>query len=178
MTFWSVFFGVFTGIFVGVQTNLIIEAIKIKRINKKRIKNLKYEFKYNINKINQEFLKDADDYLNHINGNSPQSYFGKIHLTGLLKTTLNQIFSDGSIYKYFDYENIGKLQRLITDFTPQDEERINTFIENISKIDNIEKVRKVANELVTEYLKEGIEAGKNNLLTIKFKNKKKVFEGS
>ena len=176
MTFWNVFLGVFTGIFVGVQTNVIIEAIKKRMIQKEQKKHLKDEFNYNIKQINKVFLKDINDYLRHINGDSPESYFGQIHLTGLLKTTLNQMFADGSIYKHFDHENINKLQRFVTDFTPQDEERINAFLKHNRKIENKEKMREDANTLMNQYLKVAIEEGRENLLSIEFKNKKKVYE--
>ena len=71
-----------------------------------------------------------------------------------------------------------KLQRVLTDFEPQDEERLNKFIEDIRKIENVEKMREVANRLMNEYVISGIEASRENLLSIEFKNNKKVIEES
>jgi len=173
MTFWNVFFGVFAGIVAGIFINLAISAIKNYNTQKKLINNLKYEIEFNLKKIDA-FLEEFREYRKHINGKSPYDYFGIIHMTGLLKTTLEQMFSDRSIYKYFDNENIGRLQTFYSDIQPDTVKRVNDQIQEFREISYESKMVKTVNKYI-DYLEAGLRGNKENLQAVKMKRKSHIF---
>lgn len=170
MIFLDVFLGVATGIFVGVQTNLLINALRNHITYRKLKKELKFEVEFNIKKINS-FINKLKEYQEHINGKSPYEYFGEFKISGVLKTTLRQMFSDRSIYKFYDYENISRFQTFLDDFQPQTQEKINDNIQKFREIEDADKMRKLANKFI-EYLEEELKGAKNNLEAVKMKKAK------
>ena len=127
MTFCNVFFGVFSGIIAGVFIHLGVDAYRNWRIQRKTIKNLKFEIDFNIEKIDL-LLEELQKYRNKVNADSLSSYFGYFVMTQVITTTLIQMFFDRSIYKYLDYEHIGKLQIFYKFFTLEIERLINNQI--------------------------------------------------
>lgn len=161
--------GVFAGIIAGIAINLVIEALRNHRVNVKMVKNLKFEIEFNIKKIDK-YLDDLKLYREHIKGDSPNEYFQTLEFSGLLKTTLQQMFLDRSIYKLFGYEDIGRLQVFAADFQSDTLTSMKDAISTISKIQDVDKMRGVANKL-SDYLEGGLKGAKNNLEAIKIKGK-------
>lgn len=170
MTFWNVFLGVFAGIVAGIIINIAIEEIRNYKISRRMKRNLKFEIEFNIIKINS-FLADLKGYREHINGDSPYEYFETLNFSGLLKTTLQQMFSDRSVYKVFNIDNIGKLQTFMADFQPDTVASINDPIKEIRQIKDLEKMRRVSNKYF-DYLEGGLKAAKINLEMVRAKGDK------
>jgi len=170
MTFWNVFFGVFAGIIAGIAINFAIEALRNCKINRKMVKNLKFEIEFNIKKIDS-FLNDLKRYREHINSDSPYEYFGMLEFSGLLKTTLQQMFLDRSVYKLFGYEDIGRLQTFMADFQSDDVARIKDFIKEIRKLQDLDEMRKEANKF-SDYLEGPLKTAKKNLEMVRAKGDK------
>ncbi len=165
MTFWNVFFGVFAGIIAGIAINFAIEALRNYKINRKMVRNLKFEIEFNIKKIDS-FLDDLKRYRQHINSDSPYEYFGILEFSGLLKTTLQQMFLDRSVYKLFGYENIGRLQTFMADFQSGAVAMIKEIIDKFRECQDVDKMRRAANKF-SDYIEEGLKATKNNLETVR-----------
>lgn len=170
MTFWNVFFGVFAGIIAGIAINFAIEALRNCKINRKMVKNLKFEIEFNIKKIDS-FLDDFKRYRQHIDSDSPYEYFGMLKFSGLLKTTLQQMFLDRSVYKLFGYENIGRLQTFMADFQSDDVARIKGSIDKFRELKDVDEMRRVANKF-SDYIEEALKGAKNNLETVRIKGGK------
>ena len=116
MTFWNVFFGVLAGVVSGVVINLIINWIFIKNKNKNWKNNLKFEINYNIKKL-ESFTEEIVKYRNKVNGDSLDSYFGYFSLSKVLVSTINQIFDNGLVYRFFKDEDVKQLQDFLSEFT-------------------------------------------------------------
>lgn len=174
MTFWNVFFGVFAGVIAGVFITLLIDAVKKYYAQKRLISNLKFEIDFNLKKIDT-FFGELKKYREHINGESPYEYFGVFHLKGLLKTTLKQMFSDRSLYKYFDNKNIGRLQLFYEDFQPDLEISVNEEIKRFREIPDKSKMVKATNRYI-KYLEVGLTVAKENLQAVKMIRKNISFK--
>jgi len=170
MTFWNVFLGVFAGIIAGIIISLVIDEIRNYKISRKMRNNLKFEIEFNKKKIDS-FLADLEEYRKHIDGDSPYEYFGTFNFSGLLKTTLQQMFSDRSVYKVFDIENIGKLQTFMADFQSDTVARMNDSLKEFRNLQDLDKMRRVANKF-TDYIEGGLKAAKKNLEMVRAKGDK------
>lgn len=170
MTFWNVFFGVFAGIIAGIAINFAIEALRNYKINRKMVKNLKFEIEFNIKKIDS-FLDDLKRYRQHINSDSPYEYFGMLKFSGLLKTTLQQMFLDRSVYKLFGYEDIERLQIFMADFQSDDVARIEDLIKEVRKLQDLDEMRKEANKF-SDCLEGPLKTAKKNLEMVRAKGGK------
>jgi len=73
-------FGVFLGVIAGVTIALITQWINEKRKESQKVKNLKFEFGLNIDKINK-WLEENTKYRNAVNGDALNNYFGYFDLS-------------------------------------------------------------------------------------------------
>jgi len=169
MTFCSVFLGVLSGIIAGVLINIAIDAYRNWRIQRKNIKNLKFEIDFNIKKIDL-LLADIQNYRNQVNGDSLPSFFHYFVLTQVITTTLGYMFHDRSIYKCLDHEHIGTLQIFYKLFSPEMERNLNNQITwNKEHIGELGVKQKVVQQI--DALELGFKNVKKDLNTIKDKLK-------
>jgi hypothetical protein len=109
-------FGVFLGVIAGVAIAILAQWINEKVKESQKVKNLKFEFRLNIKKIDK-WLEEINKYRNAVNGDSLGSYFGYFDLSRFVTVTANDMFLKGLLYKYLDYNDIGKLQVIYSEFT-------------------------------------------------------------
>ena len=109
-------FGVFLGVIAGVTIALITQWINEKRKESQKVKNLKFEFGLNIDKINK-WLEEITKYRNAVNGDALNNYFGYFDLSRFVSVTANNMFQSGLLYKYLDHDAIGKLQVIYSEFS-------------------------------------------------------------
>lgn len=109
-------FGVFLGVVAGVAITLITQWINEKSKESQKVKNLKFELELNIKKIN-EWLEEITKYRNAVNGDALTNYFGYFDLSRFVYPTANDMFLSGLLYKYLDYDAIGKLQVIASEFS-------------------------------------------------------------
>lgn len=117
-------FGVFLGVVAGVAITLITQWINEKSKESQKVKNLKFEFDLNIKKIDK-WLEEINKYRNAVNGDVLNNYFGYFDLSRFVSVTANNMFLSGLLYKYLDYDAIGKLQVIYSEFSPAWEDLIN-----------------------------------------------------
>lgn len=120
-------FGVFLGVIAGVAVLILTQWINEKAKESQKVKNLKFEFGLNIKKINK-WLEEINKYRNAVNGDSLGNYFGYFNLSRFVTVTANDMFSKGLLYKYLDYNDIGKLQVIYSEFTLHGENFLNNQI--------------------------------------------------
>ena len=112
----GVFFGVLAGIIAGTAITLLVEWLKQKRSEQQMISNLKFEFGFNIQKIDT-WLSEISNYRNAIIYDNLHLYFAYFDLARVISVTANSLYSTGKLYKYLDNEDIGKLQIIFSDFS-------------------------------------------------------------
>ena len=120
-------FGVFLGVIAGVAVLILTGWINEKAKESQKVKNLKFEFELNIKKIDK-WLEEINKYRNAVNGDSLGNYFGYFNLSRFVTNTANDMFFKGLLYKYLDYNDIGKLQVIYSEFTLQGENFLNNQI--------------------------------------------------
>ena len=120
-------FGVFLGVIAGTAVLILLQWINGKVKESQKVKNLKFEFELNIKKID-EWLEEINKYRNAVNGDSLNNYFGYFNLSRFINVTGNDMFLKGLLYKYLDYNDIGKLQAIYSEFTLQGENFLNNQI--------------------------------------------------
>jgi len=170
MTFWNVFFGVFLGIVAGVIINLVVVSIIKNNSEKRLINNLKFEIEYNIKKIDK-FLEKLINYRNMTNADNLNNYFDYYNLSKVIFTTANQMFNNGLIYKYLNYESIEKLQNFSIDFSLGSENFMNNQIKYNQSNYNSPDIKKIVNDQIT-FWENKFKENKKNLEEIKNKLKK------
>jgi len=170
MTFWNVFFGVFSGIVVGVIINLAVVSIVKNNSEKQLINNLKFEIEYNIKKIDK-FLEKLINYRNMTNADNLNNYFDYYNLSKVIFITANQMFNDGLIYKYLNYESIEKLQNFSIDFSLGSENFMNNQIKYNQSNYSSPDIKKTVNDQIT-FWENKFKENKKNLEEIKNKLKK------
>jgi len=120
-------FGVFLGVIAGTAVLILTQWVFGKLRESQKVKNLKFEFELNIKKIDK-WLEEINKYRNAVNGDSLGNYFGYFNLSRFVTVTANDMFSKGLLYKYLDYNDIGKLQVIYSEFTLQGENFLNNQI--------------------------------------------------
>lgn len=170
MTFWSVFLGVLSGIVAGVIINLVVVSIIKRNSQKQSINNLKFEIEYNIKKIH-EFLEELNNYRNENNADNINNYFGYFSLSKVILTTARQMFNNGVIYKFLNYDFVEKLQNFSIDFSLGTENFMNNQIKYNQSHYNITDIKQVVSGQITFWEKK-FKENKKNLEEIKNKLKK------
>lgn len=120
-------FGVFLGVLAGVAVTLLTQWFIQRRNETKKLKNLKFEFEYNIKKINN-WLEEVTRYRNAVNGETIRAYFGYFDLSRIVYATTNEMFLSGLLYKYLDHDDIGKLIAMFQLYTLYGENYLNNQI--------------------------------------------------
>ena len=109
-------FGVFLGVIAGVTIMLLIRWIDTNAHKKRQLDNLRFEFELNIKKIDG-WLEESRTLRNAINGGTINRYFGYFNLSRFVIVTTDKMFITGLLYEILDYDDIGKLQGIVSDFT-------------------------------------------------------------
>jgi hypothetical protein len=120
-------FGVFLGVIAGVVITILTQLINDKIRESQKVKNLKFELKLNIKKIDK-WSEELNKYRNAVNGDTFDSYFGYFNLSRFVTVTANEMFQTGLLYKYLDHDAIEKLQIISTEFSVAWEELLNKEI--------------------------------------------------
>ena len=124
-------FGIVVGVCVGVVSgalvNLAVQWINEKRLERRLISNLKFELRFDIKKIDQ-WLSEVTRYRNAVNSNTMGSYFGYFDLSRFISITANAVFASGLLYRHLADDDIGKLQVITGELSPNWESFINNQI--------------------------------------------------
>ena len=150
--------GVFLGVLAGTAVTILVQKFFDHESKKQKERNLKFEFEFNIKKIDH-FLEEITKYRNAVNGDNLTEYFGYFDLSRVISVTANSMFLDGSLYNLLDHEDIGKLQVFFSEFSLNGENYMNNQL--IQHRNNFDK-KKAVNDV--------------NFWEEKFKSSKKTIE--
>jgi len=125
-------FGVFLGVIAGTFVVILVQKFTVWRQEEQKVKNLKFELDLNIKKIDG-FLEKLTNYRNKANSDNLSNFFDYFDLSRTIWITTNNMFYSGLLYKYLEYEDIGKLQVVISEFSIYWENIINGRVEQNKK---------------------------------------------
>lgn len=131
-------FGVFLGVIAGVAVMLLVNWIISKSHETQKLKNLKFEFELNIKKIDS-WLEQIIKYRNAVNSDTLHLFHEYFDLSRFVTNTFVDMFSGGILYKYLNYDDIGKLQIIFGEFSLVGEGYINKQIQDNIKYEDKEK---------------------------------------
>jgi len=120
-------FGVFLGVLAGTAVTLLTQWIAKIRSEKQRVKNLRFEFELNIKKI-ERWLQEITHYRNAVNGDALNMYAGYFDLARFVTVTADKMFQAGLLYKYLNYQEIGDLQIIVSEFSLHGDQYLNNQI--------------------------------------------------
>jgi hypothetical protein len=121
-------FGVFLGVLAGTAITILTKLFFIRRTEIRNLENLKFEIEFNIKRIDK-WLIEIRKYRNAVNGDSLSDYYGYFDLASFLSPTLNNMYNNGSLYKYFNHDDIETLQEIYSEFSEGMEDNLNNQIE-------------------------------------------------
>lgn len=133
-------FGVFLGVIAGTFVVILVQKFTVWRQKEQKVKNLKFELNLNIKKID-EFLEKLTNYRNKTNSDNLVDFFDYFDLSRVIWITTTNMFYSGLLYKYLKYEDIGKLQVMISEFSLYWENIINGQVEQNKK--NLDKQKTI-----------------------------------
>ncbi len=126
--------GVITGVIAGTLVTVSIGYIEKWKNQKQRKENLKFEFEFNIDQI-KSFKAELKNYLDATTGDALQTYFPYFALSKLILPTVQSMYADGSLYKFFTEPNdLVKLQKALNKYTPEWEADFNKKIKDNTEI--------------------------------------------
>lgn len=141
--------GVIAGVVAGTLVTVVIGWIGKWKNQKQRNKNLKFEFKFDIAKI-QSFKAQLNNYRDAVNGDALTTYFGYFDLSKLIYGTAQSMYADGSLYKFFDEPNdLVKLQKAFNKYSAEWELAFNNKIKENREICGTEEWVKVKPDIAT-----------------------------
>ena len=159
-------FGVFLGVLAGAAITLLTQWINEKRTESQKLKNLRFEFEFNIKKI-ETWLEEVVKYRNAVNGDALDTYFGYFDLSRFITITANDMFFSGLLYKLLDHDAIGKLQVIYSEFSLPWENMLNAQItQNKNTAKDVDNWPKFKSKVVVDV----------NFWENKFKEHKKTLE--
>lgn len=123
-------FGVFLGIIAGVAIMLMVGWLTSLRQKKKQVRNLIFEFKLNIKKID-DWLQECTKFRNAINGGTLNRYYSSFQFSRFVIVTADRMFRQGELYALLDYEDIGKLQEVTSYYALYSDTFINQKINEL-----------------------------------------------
>lgn len=126
-------FGVFLGVIAGVAINLLTQFLINKHNEKSKINNLRFELKLNIEKIDS-WIEEITRYRNALNSDTLHLYFGYYDLSKFVSVTANELFANGTLYKYLIHGDIGKIQVIYWEFSLNGENFINNQVNQNKEI--------------------------------------------
>lgn len=100
---------VFVGIVAGICVTIGVEYFKSKKQNTNDKKNLSFEIRCNLSKI-EKWLELINDLRNFVNSDRINQFSGYFNLSSAIFTTTNKLLQDGRIYTYLSYDSIEKIQ--------------------------------------------------------------------
>lgn len=123
----GIFVGVFLGVVGGTGVMLLTQWVNQKRSENQKLKNLKFEFDLNIKKIDG-WLGEIVKYRNAANSDTLAEYAGYFDLSRAVFNTTASMFATGELYQHVDYDEIGKLQTIQSEFSVFWENHLNSQI--------------------------------------------------
>lgn len=120
-------FGIFLGVVAGTAVTLLSQWAIRKWNESQSVKNLKFELELNMKKIDK-WLEEITEYRNAVNGETLNTYYGYFDLSKFVYVTANVMFITGLLYKYLSYDDIGKLQAIVTELSINTENYLNNQI--------------------------------------------------
>lgn len=100
---------VFVGIVAGIGVTIGVDCFKEKKQNINDKKNLSFEMKCNLSKI-EKWLESINELRNYVNSDRINLFSGYFNLSSAIFTTTNKLLQDGRIYTYLSYDSIEKIQ--------------------------------------------------------------------
>lgn len=100
---------VFVGIIAGIGVTIGVDCFKEKKQNINDKKNLSFEIKCNLSKI-EKWLDLINELRNFVNSDRINQFSGYFNLSSAIFTTTNKLLQDGRIYTVLSYDNIEKIQ--------------------------------------------------------------------
>lgn len=100
---------VFVGIIAGIGVTIGVEYFKSKKQNANDKKNLSFEMRCNLSKI-EKWLELINELRNYVNSDRINQFSGYFNLSSAIFTTTNKLLQDGRIYTYLSYDSIEKIQ--------------------------------------------------------------------
>ena len=120
-------FAVFLGVVAGAIIYILINKYASYSRAKQKLINLKFEFEFNIWLL-KSFIEEIAKYRDAANSGDLAGYNGYFNLSRVISATANKMFLDGSLYKYLNQEDAGKLQSFYGEFNLNGENYINNQI--------------------------------------------------
>lgn len=100
---------VFVGIVAGIGVTIGVEYYKAKKQNANDKKNLSFEIRCNLSKI-EKWLELVNNLRNFVNSDRINQFSEYFNLSSAIFTTTNKLLQDGRIYTYLSYDSIEKIQ--------------------------------------------------------------------
>lgn len=94
---------VFVGIVAGIGVTIGVDCFKEKKQNINDKKNLSFEMKCNLSKI-EKWLESINELRNYVNSDRINLFSGYFNLSSAIFTTTNKLLQDGRIYTYLSYD--------------------------------------------------------------------------
>ncbi|MDE6016970.1 MAG: hypothetical protein K2H41_14995 [Acetatifactor sp.] len=100
---------VFVGIIAGIGVTIGVDCFKEKKQNINDKKNLSFEIKCNLSKI-EKWLELINELRNYVNSDRINQFSGYFNLSSAIFSTTNKLLQDGRIYRVLSYDSIEKIQ--------------------------------------------------------------------
>ena len=126
-------FGVFLGVLAGTAVTLLVAYINKRNNLKQQNKNLKFEFDYNIKKLDS-WIEEIEKYRNAVNGDVLHLYFSNFDLGRTVTVTSNYLLQSGLLYNIFNHDDLGKILVIFSELTASTEQYINKEIDGNRRI--------------------------------------------
>lgn len=100
---------VFIGIIAGIGVTLGVDCVKEKKLRVHDRKNLSFEIKCNLTKIDK-WLETLSELRNYVNSKRIDQFNGYFDFSSAIFITTNRLFQEGKLYTYLSYDSIEKIQ--------------------------------------------------------------------
>ena len=103
--------GVAAGALAGTGATLLLQAVNTRRLEHRRVADLRFEIEFNIKKV-KSWLAMLGDYRSAVSTNTPSMFAGYFDLTRLLFAAANDMLASGLLYRHLTHDDIGSLMML------------------------------------------------------------------
>lgn len=145
-------FGVFLGVIAGVAVSIATQTVISKREEKQKIKNLKFEIKYNLSMIDK-WVGAIGKFRDAVAASAMNTWHEYLQFSHIMKYTISELYESGILYKYITTDEIGNLNLFLSDFTQAFEiyinQDINSTRQNFDKDKALTQVMFLENKLQT-----------------------------
>ncbi|MEY8390993.1 hypothetical protein AALA98_06425 [Lachnospiraceae bacterium 45-W7] len=100
---------VFVGIIAGIGVTIGVDYYKEKKRNINDKKNLSFEIRCNLSKI-EKWFELINELRNYVNSDRINQFNGYFNFSSTIFTTMNKLLQDGRIYTILSYDSIEKIQ--------------------------------------------------------------------